>query len=97
MIDPITDPFPEPPNGSVVLVGHPLDGTPEDAWLRSDASADEGGYGDKHWYPLGRYDSEYPETWHDLTEDKFDSSRLFVVTATEEIAPPVAAASDLER
>jgi hypothetical protein len=76
---------PEPPDGAVVLVGHPLDGTPEDAWLRNDRAAQTGGYGDKHWFPLGRYDVEYPETWDHLIEEQFYASRLFVVTATAEI------------
>jgi hypothetical protein len=77
---------PEPPDGSVVLFGHPTDGAPEDAWWRCDKSAAESGYGEKHWYPLGRIAEDPPETWYDLTEEPpHDSSRLFVVTAMEEI------------
>lgn len=80
---------PEPADGSIVILGHPNDGAPEDAWWRSDASAESSGYGDKHWYPLGRYDVEPPKTWYELTEEHDAEARLFVVTAMDEIRAPL--------
>jgi hypothetical protein len=76
--------LPEPPTGSVVLFCYPLDDQPEDAWLRYDAGAEEGGYGDQHWYPLGRIDSEYPETWSGVI-DAARGCEMRIVTATKKI------------
>jgi hypothetical protein len=71
--------LPEPPTGSVVLFCHP-----RGAWLRDDAAAKEGGYGDQHWYPLGRIDSEYPETWSGVITAA-RGCEMRIVTATKKI------------
>jgi NTP pyrophosphatase (non-canonical NTP hydrolase) len=85
-----TTAIPEPPDGAVVLVCHPITGEPEDAWYRNDRAASDG-YGDQHWYPLGRYDSEYPETWADLSQ----KTDLVMVTGTKNVAAGTHPVSDL--
>lgn len=77
--------LPEPPDGTILLICHPITGQAEDAWQRDDAAARDG-YGDQHWYPIGRAASEYPETWAALTAHA-RSARLKIVTATKDLNP----------
>ncbi len=83
----MTTPLAEPPDRSTVLICHPGDGEPEEAWYRNDAAAIDGGYEPQHWYPLGRIMEDPPETWHFLTTDRFKGDHIVVVTATQEITP----------
>jgi hypothetical protein len=83
----VTGLLPEPPDGSTVLICHPVTGKPEEAWYRDDKAAIEGGYEPQHWYPLGRIMDDPPETWHFLTTDRAKGDLFKVVTATETITP----------
>lgn len=74
-----TDAEPQP---ATLLVDEPEDGAlfaylmpdgeidvMQPVYLRNDQAAEEGDYGDQHWYPIGKVDDEYPETWEDVSHD----------------------------
>ena len=56
----------EPPDGALVL--RQFDGHPEALYVRDDAAADDGEYGDQHWHLVEPIDGEYPMTWANVVE-----------------------------
>lgn len=69
----------EPPDLAVIARLSP-DGLPEDVFVRHDAAAEEGGYGDEHWNRACQDCCEYPKTWRDLSKElRGDFVRLIVV------------------
>lgn len=72
----------EPADSAIALFCHPRTGAPEDAWYRDDDGATAGGYGDQHWYPIGRTAEDPPETWFFLTRDKHETDTVLIVTGT---------------
>jgi hypothetical protein len=79
----------EPEDGT--LVAHLMpDGeidTTRPVYIRNDqAAAEEGGYGDQHWHPIGV--DGYPETWAEVGNDKRGLLVQLDVARNADVPPP---------